>query len=205
MKAKSVKTWSLALMLLLIESCGVSIVVIDGSFPTPNIDKYPVSLAVIYDDALREFAFMEYTETGEEEFNIESGASHIQLFNAVLPAMFDEVMFVDTVEEAQATGADAIFAPVIEEFQLALPAKTKLNVYEVWIKYNMRLLNAEGGQIADWVMTSYGKTPVETFRTTEAAINDAAVVALRDLASGFIFGPRSFGQADGVEVWLSNL
>ena len=101
-------------MMLVIVSCGVSNVVIDGSFPTPNIAKLPVSVAVIYDDALREFSFMEYTETGEEEFNIESGGSHIQLFNAVLPAMFDEVVFVDTIEEVQATGADAIFTPAIE-------------------------------------------------------------------------------------------
>jgi hypothetical protein len=202
MNTKQWKNCRLALMMLVIASCGVSNVVIDGSFPTPNIAKLPVSVAVIYDDALREFSFMEYTETGEEEFNIESGGSHIQLFNAVLPAMFDEVVFVDTIEEVQATGADAIFAPAIEEFQLALPAKTKLDVYEVWIKYNMRLLTAEGDYIADWVLTSYGKTPAETFRSTEAAINDAAIVALRDLASSFSLG---FGQVPEVRTWLSNL
>jgi hypothetical protein len=202
MNTKQWKNCGLALMMLVIVSCGVSNVVIDGSFPTPNIAKLPVSVAVIYDDALREFSFMEYSETGEEEFNIESGGSHIQLFNAVLPAMFDEVVFVDTIEEVQATGADAIFAPAIEEFQLALPAKTKLDVYEVWIKYNMRLLTAEGDYIADWVLTSYGKTPAETFRSTEAAINDAAIVALRDLASSFSLG---FGQVPEVRTWLSNL
>ena len=202
MNTKKWKNCGLVLMMLIIANCGVSNVVIDGSFPTPNIAKLPVSVAVIYDDALREFSFMEYTETGEEEFNIESGGSHIQLFNAVLPAMFDEVVFVDTIEEVQATGADAIFAPAIEEFQLALPAKTKLDVYEVWIKYNMRLLTAEGDYIADWVLTSYGKTPAETFRSTEAAINDAAIVALRDLASSFSLG---FGQVPEVRTWLSNL
>ncbi|MDE0732274.1 MAG: hypothetical protein OSB72_04385 [Gammaproteobacteria bacterium] len=202
MNTKKWKNCGLVLMMLIIANCGVSNVVIDGSFPTPNIAKLPVSVAVIYDDALREFSFMEYSETGEEEFNIESGGSHIQLFNAVLPAMFDEVVFVDTIEEVQATGADAIFAPAIEEFQLALPAKTKLDVYEVWIKYNMRLLTAEGDYIADWVLTSYGKTPAETFRSTEAAINDAAIVALRDLASSFSLG---FGQVPEVRTWLSNL
>ncbi|HIF75112.1 MAG TPA: hypothetical protein EYG31_11290 [Porticoccaceae bacterium] len=202
MNTKKWKNCGVALMMLIIVSCGVSNVVIDGSFPTPNIAKLPIFVAVIYDDALREFSFMEYTETGEEEFNIESGGSHIQLFNAVLPAMFDEVVFVDTIEEVQATGADAIFAPAIEEFQLALPAKTKLDVYEVWIKYNMRLLTAEGDYIANWVLTSYGKTPAETFRSTEAAINDAAIVALRDLASSFSL---SFGQVPEVRTWLSNL
>jgi len=186
--------------LALFVGCGVNNVVIDGSFPTPNVSKMPVSIAVYYDDALREFAYLEYSETGSEEYNIQSGASHIQLFDAITPAMFDRVVFVDSMEEAQAAGVDAVFAPAIEEFQLALPAKTKLDVFEVWIKYNMRLLTPEGEYIADWVLTSYGKTPTETFRSVDAAINDAAVVALRDLASSFSL---SFGDVPEVKEWLS--
>jgi hypothetical protein len=190
------------LSVLLLASCGVSNVTIEGSFPTPNISKLPLAVAVYYDDALREFAYLEYSETGSEEFNIESGQSHIELFNAVLPAMFEEVVVVESMEAAEARGVDAVFAPLIEEFQLALPTKTKLDVYEVWIKYNMRLVTAEGDYIADWVLTSYGKTPMETFRTTEAAINDAAVVALRDLASSFSL---SFTQVPEVRDWLARL
>lgn len=181
--------------------CGVSNVVIEGNFPTPNIDKIPVAIAVYYDDALRDFSYLEYSETGREEFNIESGRSHVQLFNVVLPAMFERVVFVDSLEDVPALGVDAIFAPAIEEFQLALPAKTKLDVYEVWIKYNMRLLTSNGDYIADWVLTSYGKTPTETFRSVEAAINDAAVVALRDLASSLAL---SFAQVPEVRDWLNN-
>jgi hypothetical protein len=194
---------SLLLLLLLfgLSSCGVSNVVIDGSFPTPNINKMPIAIAVYYDDALKDFAYLEYSETGQEEFNIESGKSHVQLFNVVLPAMFDRVVFVDSMEEVPTLGVDAVFAPAIEEFQLALPMKTKLDVFEVWIKYNMRWLTPTGDYIADWVLTSYGKTPTETFRSVEGAINDAAVVALRDLASSFAL---SFNQVPEVRDWLNN-
>ena len=186
----------------LLTACGTSNVVIEGNFPTPNINKMPLSVAVYYDDSLREFAYMEYSETGREEINIESGLSHIQLFNAVLPAMFDQVVNVNSLEDAVSQNVDAVFAPAIEEFQLALPAKTKLDVYEVWIKYNMRLFTSEGDYIADWVLTSYGKTPTETFRSVEDGINEAAVVALRDLASSFSL---SFAQIPEVRDWLSNL
>ena len=194
---------SLLLLLLLfgLSSCGVSNVVIDGSFPTPNINKMPIAIAVYYDDALKDFAYLEYSETGQEEFNIESGKSHVQLFNVVLPAMFDRVVFVNSMEEVPTLGVDAVFAPAIEEFQLALPAKTKLDVFEVWIKYNMRLLTPDGDYIADWVLTSYGKTPTETFPSIEAAINDAAVVALRDLASSLAL---SFNQVPEVRDWLNS-
>ena len=190
------------LVALALSGCGVSNVVIEGSFPTPNINKIPVTVAVYYDDAIRGFSYLEYSETGQEEFNIESGRSHMELFNAVLPAMFDRVIVVDNLEDARAEGVDAVFAPVIEEFQLALPTKTKLDVYEVWIKYNMRLLTAEGDYIADWILTSYGKTPTETFRSVADGINEAAVVALRDLASSFSL---SFGQVPEVRDWLSSL
>ena len=162
----------------------------------------PLSVAVYYDDALRAFSYMEYSETGSEEINIESGESHISLFNAVLPAMFEEVIEVEGFDDPNVQGVDAIFAPVIEEFQLALPEKTKLEVYEVWIKYNMRILNSSGTSLADWVVTSYGKTPTETFLSVEDGINDAAIVALRDLASTFSL---NFTRVPEVQDWLSTL
>lgn len=187
---------------VLLASCGVSNVTIEGNFPTPNISKLPLSVAVYYDDALREFSYLEYSETGQEEFKIASGQSHVQLFDAILPAMFENVVVVGSMEEAEASGVDAVFMPLIEEFQLALPAKTKLDVYEVWVKYNMRLVTAGGDYIADWVLTSYGKTPTETFRSAEAGINEAAVVALRDLASSFSL---TFTQVPEVNDWLASL
>lgn len=183
-------------------SCGTSNVVIQGSFPTPAINPIPLSVAVYYDDNLRNFSYMEYSETGREEINIESGSSHVQLFDAVLPAMFERVITVNSMEDPEIEGVDAVFAPAIEEFQLALPAKTKLEVYEVWIQYNMRLIDSEGDSLADWVMTSYGKTPRETFLSVEDGINGAAVVALRDLASSFAL---NFVRIPEVRDWLGSL
>ncbi|PCI76591.1 MAG: hypothetical protein COB20_10315 [SAR86 cluster bacterium] len=197
-----VRTALIFMAALYLTACGVSNVVIEGSFPTPNISKLPLNVAVYYDPALTEFAYIEYSETGTEEYNIASGQSHIELFSTILPAMFDRVVVVDSIGEAEALGVDAIFAPIIEEFQLALPAKTKLDVYEIWIKYNMRLMKADGDYIADWVLTSYGKTPVESLRSVEAAINAAAIVALRDLASSFSL---SFTQVPEVRDWLNTL
>lgn len=189
-----------ALLLLALAGCGTSDVIIEGSFPTPNIGRLPVSVAVYYDDALKEHSYVEYSETGREEFAVASGLSHVELFDTLLPAMFEDVVEVDELEDARPLGVDAVFAPMIEEFQLALPAKTRLDVYEVWIKYNMRLLTAEGEYIADWVLTSYGKTPKETFRSDEASINMAAVGALRDLASSFSL---SFTRQPDVSGWLA--
>ena len=199
---QTMKPLTICLISCFLISCGVSNLVIQGNFPTPNINKIPLSVAVYYDDALRAFSYMEYSETGREEINIESGESHIRLFNAVLPAMFEEVIEVEGFDDPNVQDVDAVFAPVIEEFQLALPEKTKLEVYEVWIKYNMRILNSSGVSLADWVVTSYGKTPTETFLSVEDGINDAAIVALRDLASSFSL---NFTRVPEVQDWLSTL
>ena len=200
MKYRIARSVTSLLLLTILGACGVSSVTIQGTYPTPNIPKLPLKLAVLYDEALREFNYIEYTETGQEEYDIRSGESHINLFNAILPAMFEQVVFVDTEQEAVNAGADALFQPAIEEFQLALPYKTKLDVFEVWIKYNMRLQTPTGDYIADWVLTSYGKTPQETFRSNEDSINEATVIALRDLASSFTL---SFANVPEVRDWLA--
>ena len=186
--------------LAVLTACGVSNVTVSGTYPSPNVNKIPLSIAVYYDDMLKEFSYIEYTETGSEEYDIQSGQSHMDLFNVILPAMFDQVVLVNSLEEAAESDVDAVFMPAIEEFQLALPYKTKLDLYEVWIKYNMRLQATDGEYIADWVVTSYGKTPTETFRSNEAAIIEAASDALRDLGSSFSF---NFASVPEVRDWLA--
>ena len=84
---------------------------------------------------------------------------------------------------------------------LALPQKTRLDSYEVWVKYNMRMLGPDGAYIADWVLTSYGKTPMEGLLSVEGGINEATVSALRDLASNFAL---SFGAVPEVRDWLAS-
>lgn len=188
-------------LVAVLSACGASSLVVRGSYPSPNIRPIPLTLGVYYDEELRDFTYVEYSETGKEEYRVASGQTHMQLFDSVLPAMFENVVVLNNLDSAVAAGVDAVFAPRIEEFQLALPQKTRLDSYEVWIKYNMRLLGPRGEYIADWVVTSYGKTPQETLRSVEAGINDATVGALRDLGSNFSL---SFGSVPEVRDWLAS-
>ncbi len=195
------KTVAIASLALFLSACGVNSVVVEGSYPSPNIRSIPLTLGVYYDDELKNYSYMEYSETGNEEYKVDSGLTHMQLFGSVLPAMFERVVVLDDLSEASSANVDAVFAPSIEEFQLALPQKTRLDAYEVWVKYNMRLLTPDGGYIADWVVTSYGKTPTESLRSVESGINDATVGALRDLASNFSL---TFGSVPEVSEWLAS-
>ena len=198
---RSAKAVMLAGLLLLLGACGVNSLVVEGNYPTPAVRKIPLTLGLYFDEELRNFLYIEYTETGQEEYRVASGQTHVQLFGSLLPAMFERVVVLDSMDDASDAGVDAVFAPSIEEFQLALPQKTRLDAYEVWVKYNMRLLGPDGAYIADWVLTSYGKTPTENLLSAEGGINDATVSALRDLASNFTL---SFSAVPEVRDWLAS-
>lgn len=182
---------------LLLTACGATSVNVDGRYPTPNISAMPLTLGVYYDEAFREHQYIEVSDRGSDEYLVNSGQSHIELFNTILPAMFQQVVQMDS--PTADAGVDAVFIPSIDEFQLAIPAKTRLDSFEVWVRYNLRLATPQGGTIADWVLTAYGKVPDETFRSTERGINDATVAALRDLGSNFTL---SFTAVPEVRDWL---
>ncbi|MEX0738312.1 MAG: hypothetical protein WD071_03115 [Pseudohongiella sp.] len=189
----------LLLATLALSACAARTVTIEGSYPTPNIPPLPMTLGVYYSDAMKNFVYTERTDAGKDEYLVNSGNSHMALFNTVLPAMFRQVVVLDDPATANERGVDAVFIPNIDEFQLGMPQKTRLDSYEVWVKYNMRLTEPGGDYIADWVMTAYGKTGQETFGSAEGGINDAAVAALRDLASNFSI---SFTSVPDVRDWL---
>jgi hypothetical protein len=184
-----------------LSSCGVSTIVISGSYPSPLVRKLPITVGVYYPDELRNFSYTEIDDySGQDQYILQSGGSQLELFNTVLPALFENVVMLDSLDTAASNSQlDAVFVPTIAEFQLGLPQKTKLKVYEIWMKYNMKLSTASGDYIADWVMTAYGKAPQENMRTVDAGVQDAAVVAMRDLAASFTLG---FSDVPEVNEWL---
>lgn len=183
----------------LLTACGANTVTVEGSYPSPNIPPIPITLGVYYGEELTGFRYIEYNDRGNEEYIVESGPSHVTLFNTVLPSMFEEVVRLDS--PTADAGVDAVFIPSIDEFQLALPQKTRLDVYEVWVRYNMRFTEPDGQTIADWVMTAYGKVEQESLRGADSSIEGATVAALRDLGSNFTLG---FTGVPGVRDWLQN-
>ena len=94
---------------------------------------------------------------------------------------------------------DAILVPHVDELQYAIPLHTKVKVFEVWMRYRYELYSPVGEILADWTMTCYGKTPTAFMQGAEAAVNLAAVVALRDAGANFAM---SFAQVAEVGQWL---
>jgi hypothetical protein len=192
---------ALLLPVLLLTACSVATINISGTYPAPLVRKLPLTVGVYYDPAFTTHSYIEINDnTGDDQYIINSGPSQVALFDTMLPAVFEEVIHLEDMDSAgNYSNLDAVFVPAIEEFQVGLPQKTRLNVYEIWVKYNMRLAHANGDYIADWVMTAYGKSPEESFQSVDDGVNDAANVALRDLAASFSL---SFSNIPEVKDWL---
>ena len=84
--------------------------------------------------------------------------------------------------------------------QFSLPSETKLNLYEVWIKYRIGLYDNRGGHLIDIPLTAYGKTPTEFMLGREKAMQSAMDQALRDAGARLALG---FPRDQAVQEWLS--
>lgn len=191
----------LVALVILLGACSAQEVVISGDYPIPSISPLPLTVGVYYDESLTSFTHTETDEvSSKEQFIIQAGRSQPTMFNNLLAGTFSEVVQVESLEDVQSNypQVDVIFVPLIDEFQLGLPKKTRLNSYEIWVKYNMRLSELDGTQIADWVMTAYGKSPSDL--SDGDGITTAANQALRDLAASFALGLKEVPE---IRDWLA--
>lgn len=189
------------LFLMLAGACTSSLnVKVEGEVPTPVVTSLPLDMGVYYDDKLRNYTYLE-DSAERHNWSIESGASQVAMFEQILPSMFRNVKQLSS-PPAPGTNykLDAILVPAIEEMQFSLPSETKLNLYEVWIKYRIGLYDNRGGHIIDIPLTAYGKTPTEFMQGREKAMQTAMDQALRDAGARLALG---FTRDKGVQEWLS--
>lgn len=187
-------------LLLILAACEQSMSLrVDSEIPTPVIARMPVTMGVLYRDELRNHV---YEENSDERPNwkIESGSSHVALFEQILGSMFEQTKEVAGTE-SDAT-VDAVLAPGVAEMQFALPAETKSDFYEAWIKYDMELYDRDGSPIANWSVTGYGKSSTEFMKSRDKGLNAAVNQALRDAGAKFALG---FSRVEAVGAWLEQV
>ncbi len=193
-------TGVLLLLSLTLAGCGTTAVqVTSGDFPAPVVDPMPLQLGVHFTDEFRGFR-LEESVPQRGDWAIDIGVAQVNMLMAVLPGMFERVVEVDSIEPGQIpTSLHAVLVPEVKEMQFAIPFQTRSNFFEVWIRYEMRLLEPSGDVIASWPVTAYGKTRSLMLETAEAAIRDAAINALRDAGAFLAIG---FPRQEELRPWL---
>jgi hypothetical protein len=197
----------LAGVLLLLCGCANKVVV-KGDFPTPVLQKLPYTIGVYYTPEFRAHEFYDEASNREEtDWLVSTGSAQVEMYNTLLPGMFEKVVLLnelprrDRVEAVAEEQVDVVLVPHVAELQYSIPSHTKINVFEIWMRYRYELYARDGELLADWTMTSYGKTPTAFLQSPEAAVNLAAVVALRDAGANFAM---NFTKVPEVKLWMES-
>ena len=142
----------------------------------------------------------------------------MEFWDTLFAGMFEEVVHIQSAAALKDRGGeiDGVLIPNIAELQYTIPTHTNVKIYEIWMRYEFRLVDVsavheqEDGaltfnpdeRLASWPITAYGKTPTAFLQTDEEAVNLAAVVALRDAGAHFI---TTFGSRPEVASWLDTI
>ena len=195
--------WLVAVTLLaLLAGCGPAEVVVKGNFPSPLMQKVPITLGVWYDEDFAHHEFFEEAKTkAESSWLVRTGEAQVQMWDSLLNGMFQRVLPMNGKPGPgqMNPSVDAVLIPHVEELQYAIPAHTSVKVYEIWMRYRLQLVTTGGQPIADWTMTAYGKTPTAFLQSDQEAVNLAAVMALRDAGANFA---THFTRVPAVQEWL---
>ena len=165
--------------LLVLQSCTTSVVV-EGSVPTPLVNKIPARVGVFYSEEFRSFRHKEeIREAGN--WDIDLGPQNLTFFSNLLDSLF---LDVEQVREPPLTAEemadlDGVVVPRIEKYGFLTPSISGLKFYSASIEYRIALYNSAGGKIGDWNIIGYGKSEGGMF-TADEAINEATVLAIRD-------------------------
>ena len=190
------------LLLSILTGCSSSLKFqVKSDIPTPLVSKIPLVIGVYYTDKFKNYSYHE-NSAERKNWDIESGPSQVAMFDQVLPSMFKQVKHINSLPlTGDEAGIQAVLIPSIEEMQFSLPAETHLDMYEVWIKYKLRLQDAKGNVIAEWSVTAYGKSSTKFLKNREKGLNDAMDLALRDAGAKIALG---FSKEAGVNQWLAS-
>lgn len=182
----------------LLVGCNTNVTV-NGDYPSALVAKQPLSVGLVLDDNFSSYRFTSEKDN-RQTVTMALGESQVKLFHRVFTDMFQSSATLQALATGQNT-LDLMIVPEVTEVQLATPMETQLNVYEVWLKYNLKVYDGNGQPIADWMMSAYGKTQSRFLKSDEEALNQATVVALRDAGARLLTG---FQQIPEIRQWLAN-
>ena len=168
--------------------CTGANVVVETVVPSPLVDRLPVRVGVFFDESLKGYVHQETLED-HGNFRIELGSVQVPVFERVFDALFEETVTLSTMEAGD--GVEAVIVPVFEELQFAIPAQTRSQFFEVWIKYRIDVYDPGGELLAQWPLPAYGKSNERNFGFMEdskgSGLTEASVRALRDAAARLSF------------------
>ena len=194
MPTTKITIFSVLLTVLFISGCSSSSQVqIDSQFPTVVSKPKPIKAAIVFSEE-----FKSYIANPKSKTSIDLGSAQTNLLSNAFAGLFKQIEFVSAATDVSFDNA-LVITPSVQEVQVSTPSDTYLNVYEVWIKYSLDIKTADGDQVDSWFMPAYGKTPDSFMLSKTNAIEEAAVIALRDAGAKLLL---DFYRIPSVYNWV---
>ena len=191
---KKIKFLLIIALSIILSSCSsVSNVSVNKSFPDVLFSPKELKVAIIFTDE-----FSQFVGKPNDKTTIDLGLSQVNLFKSAFKGLFSEVYFIENTDLAS-ENTDLIISLSNSDVQVATPSENYLNVFEVWIKYNLVIQDPDGRTISNWFMPAYGKTPSAFLYSKENAISQAANVALRDAGAKLLL---DFYRIPAINQWV---
>lgn len=183
MTGLDLKTFTIAIAsFAAVGGCSTQVTLKDPSIPDPLVDKLPLSVVARYPERFEHFVHKEKV-IGKKEWTIDMGRANSILFNRLFDSMFTEFTIIKADAVAQDHKFDALIEPSIDAFEFSVPTQSQTDAFAVWIRYRIKIFDAEGNQLANWPISAYGKSLDPGFGGDDEALRRAAVLAMRDAAA----------------------
>jgi hypothetical protein len=166
---------------------------VEQEFPEMVAEPRDMSAVLVMDNE-----FSNYLAQPNSKTTIQLGAAQVDLLTKAFSGLFAQVKVVSSKEHA-GPDTDLVIIPSVREVQLSTPSESYLNVYEVWIKYNLDIETADDVPIDSWFLPAYGKTPYSYMLSRSKAIDEATVMALRDAGAKLML---DFFRIPAIYGWM---
>jgi hypothetical protein len=181
-------------LLLLAAGCSSSSQVkVAHQFPTVLFEPRDIHATIVFDQEFRN-----YVAEPNKQTTIDLGDAQVDAMGKIFKGLFRQADIVSSKDQAT-PGSELVIKPSVREVQVSTPSDSYLNVYEVWIKYNLEIETADGVAIDSWFMPAYGKTPNSFSLGRTEAIENASIVALRDAGAKLVL---DFFRIPSVYAWM---
>ncbi|USD22204.1 hypothetical protein ACJJIX_10880 [Microbulbifer sp. VAAC004] len=200
-RIKETPTFHLAIVVflsLMVTACSHTVQV-EGNYPAPVGHQFPLSVGIYLSEDFKNYTYQEDSED-REEWKINTGRAQGNLFETVLRSMFVNTISLSEYPKDVPANVELVIVPEVRELQFTMPRETRVNIFEVWIKYDMNAYDSQGNQVANWVITAYGKTPTAFLQSQEQALTQAINIALRDAGATLYTG---FEKVPELQAFLS--
>jgi hypothetical protein len=177
----------------LLAGCMSINVQVEQEFPEIVANPRDMSVALVMDSEFRNYVALPNPKT-----KIRLGAAQAEALSNAFSGLFARVEVVSSKDQA-GPDTELVIIPSVLQVQLSTPSESYLNVYEVWIKYQLDIVTADGAPVDSWFMPAYGKTQNSYLLSRTTAIEDATVVALRDAGAKLML---DFFRIPAIHGWV---